>query len=580
MRTTILSGRKMAASRALFRRSNRPYASSGACASFCQRQNAHFFQARGFASSDASDRVYCSLFDDVQLAPDMSLTDYVFKGADPNATAFVDGTSGRSISFGEFEELMSRTAVNLLNDGFQEGDVVAIHLPNCPEYGIAFHAVAALGGVCTTVSPLASGDELRKQLNDSKARFILTVSGLKETADNAVTGTSIERTYSLGSSDCFVTRKDGESTKFTPSKFDPKEKIIALPYSSGTTGLPKGTMLTHYNLTSNIAQMLNHPEFFIDFQKGDRVLGVLPFFHIYGMVVVMNAALKKQSTIVTLPKFEPEQFLKTMSNSKVSFAPLVPPIIRFLAKHPMVENYKVDSLRVIFSGAAPLDSVTQEAVGNRLPGTAVLQGYGMTELSPVSHFSHPKHHRSGSVGFLAPNCKCKIVDPSTQEVLSPGEENIGELCIQGPNVMKGYLNNPTATKSAIDKDGFMHTGDLGYVDKDGFYFIVDRLKELIKVKGYQVPPAELEGLLLEHEHIADVAVIGIDDERAGEVPKAFVVKSSEADLSEDDVKDHVAKCVSEYKQLHSVDFVEEIPKSPAGKILRRVLVDQEKQKKK
>jgi 4-coumarate--CoA ligase len=303
----------------------------------------------------------------------------------------------------------------------------------------------------------------------------------------------------------------------------------------------------------------------------DVVLGLLPAFHIYAMTVVFKTALSVGATVVTLPKFDPETFLGTIGKHRVTWAPLVPPLVLFLAKHPVVEKADLSSLRIIFSGAAPLDAETQAAVEGRLPHVSVRQGYGMTELSPVSHFVHPEHNHPGSVGFLAPNCEAKLILEDGSEAAA-GE--IGELCVRGPNVMLGYLNNDEATRSTILPDGFLRTGDIARINESGHTFIVDRLKELIKVKGYQVAPAELEGLLLAHTSLADAAVIGMPHERDGERPWAYVVRAptdAGAALTDEDVKSYVAEETVDYKHLDRVVFVEAIPKSASGKILRREL---------
>ena len=294
----------------------------------------------------------------------------------------------------------------------------------------------------------------------------------------------------------------------------------------------------------------------------------------------MMAPLRKGATIVTLPKFDPQQFLTVMSEQRISWAPLVPPIILFLAKHPIVEKFDLSHLRTIFSGAAPLDAETQATASRRL-GSNVLQGYGMTELSPVSHMSHPKQHKPGSVGQLVPGCEARIVDVSSGKALPAGLENEGELWVKGPNVMQGYLKQPAATAATITPEGWLKTGDLVSVDEEGWFYIRDRLKELIKSKGFQVAPAELEGLLLEQSGVADCAVIPLPHERYGEVPKAFVVRAESpegAALTEASVMEALAPHVADYKHLHAVEFVDVIPKSAAGKILRRVLRTAEAEK--
>jgi acyl-CoA synthetase (AMP-forming)/AMP-acid ligase II len=327
-------------------------------------------------------------------------------------------------------------------------------------------------------------------------------------------------------------------------------------------------MLTHHNLVSNVSQFHGaHP---ID--SSDIFIGLLPFFHIYGMTVLMNGGLRKGATIVTMPRFDLEGFLELSQRYSTTRAYLVPPVILALAKHPVVDNYDMSSLKTVMSGAAPLSGDLASAAAERL-GCNVVQGYGLTETSPVTHCvpQDPGRNKPGSIGPPIPNTECKVVDLTTDEEVATDE--LGEVWIRGPQVMKGYLNNDAATSMTIDSDGWLHSGDIGRVDSDGYFFLVDRLKELIKYKGMQVAPAELEALLLTHEQISDAAVIGIPDEEAGEVPKAFVVLAGE--LSEEDIKSFVSERVAPHKRVRSVEVVEAIPKSASGKILRRVLKDKE-----
>src|SRR4029078_2191481 len=312
-----------------------------------------------------------------------------------------------------------------------------------------------------------------------------------------------------------------------------REDLVALPYSSGTTGLPKGVMLTHHNLVANLCQM----EGLCYFYETDTLICVLPLFHIYGLVVVLNMGLYSGATVVLMPRFELESFLKAVQDYDVSLAHIVPPIVLSLSKHPIVDNYKLPKLKKFVSGAEPLGEELTRACMDRL-GCSVRQGYGMTETSPVTHSSPapPKQIKFGSVGVPAPNTECKIIELETGESL--GRNQKGEVCVRGPQIMVGYLNNPEATARTIDADGWLHTGDIGYADEDGHFFILDRAKELIKYKGFQVPPAELEAVLLTHPCVADAAVIPCRDDEAGEIPKAFVVLKSEA--TEDELIDFVA----------------------------------------
>ena len=325
-------------------------------------------------------------------------------------------------------------------------------------------------------------------------------------------------------------------------------------------------ILTHRNLVANLCQFAPMGHVGSD----TKILAVLPFFHIYGMTVMMNQGLHKRATVVTMPKFDLTEFLRIISEYAVDRIYIAPPVAVALAKHPMVDEYDLSCIDVIFSGAAPLDAELGHAMGKRL-GCTVLQGYGMTELSPVSHCmpdDRPDMDLNSS-GFALPNITCKLVDPESGEEVGPGGR--GELWVQGPNVMSGYLNNPEATAFTLDDEGYLHTGDIAEVTDEGVFSIVDRVKELIKYKGYQVPPAELEALLLTHDKIADVAVIGVRDEEGEEVPKAFVVTQASAELTADDVMAFVAERIAPHKKVRVVEFIDEIPKSASGKILRKDL---------
>ena len=323
-------------------------------------------------------------------------------------------------------------------------------------------------------------------------------------------------------------------------------------------------MLTHHNLVANLVQSTA----VLAVDEDETVLSFLPFFHIYGMQVLMNNALAQGGKVVTMARFDLEQFLTLAQDHKIKRAFVAPPIVLALAKHPMVADYDLSALECVFSGAAPLGAELADEASQRL-GCEVVQGYGMTELSPVSHSTPTGMFKPGSIGVLIPSTECRIVDPETGNDLGIGED--GEIWIRGPQVMPGYLNNETATAATIDADGWLHTGDIGHADEDGHFHIVDRLKELIKFKGFQVPPAELEALLVTHPAVADAAVIGVPDDEAGELPKAFVALKQGQEASEDEIKQFVAEKVATYKQIRLLEFVEEIPKSASGKILRRLL---------
>jgi acyl-CoA synthetase (AMP-forming)/AMP-acid ligase II len=513
-----------------------------------------------------------SPFADVEI-PDQPLTDHVLARASElgDKPALIDAGSGRTITYEGLRAAVRAMGAGLAELGFRKGDVFAHYAPNVPEYAVAFHGVAAVGGVNTTANPLLTAEELAQQLTDSRARLLVTVPPLLDKALAAAQRAGVEEVFVYGEADGATPFATLLLSGAEPPQvdIDPANDLAALPYSSGTTGLPKGVMLTHRNLVANICQM-SAPHHVDD---DERIIAVLPFFHIYGLVVILNAALTHGATLITMPRFELPDYLRALQEHRVTRTYVVPPIVLAMAKHPLVDEFDLSSLRIMLSGAAPLGPELQAACSERI-GCGIVQGYGMTETSPVTHVvpDDQAGEGLGSIGVPVPNTECRIVDAGDDDDVAPGER--GELLVRGPQVMKGYLNNPEATAHTIDEHGWLHTGDIARVDDDGRFWIVDRLKELIKYKGYQVAPAELEALLLTHPAIADAAVIGVPDEEAGEAPKAFVVAKTQ--IAPDDVAAYVASHVAPYKRLRAVELLDEIPKSPSGKILRRVLVERER----
>ena len=510
---------------------------------------------------------------DVEI-PNAAISDFVLENAAEfgDKPALIDGPSGRQITYAELAQGVRALASGLASRGFSEGDVLAVYMPNVPEYAIAFHGAASAGGKCTTVNPLYTANELTHQLEDSGARFLLTVPPFLEAAREAAERAGIDDLFVLGEGEGAkpMTELLGDPGEAPNPDINPSEDLAVLPYSSGTTGLPKGVMLTHGNLVANLCQI----DAAFPITSEDTLIGVLPFFHIYGMTVIMNQGLRAGATIVTMPRFDLEGFLDLIEKHKVTRTYVVPPIALALAKHPAVEGRNLSSVQTVMSGAAPLGGELAETVAKRLDCT-VIQGYGLTETSPVTHVIRPDGpNKAGSIGQPLPNTECRLVDPESGADVEEGDR--GELWIRGPQVMAGYLNNDEATRSTVDEDGWLHTGDIAVVDSDGFYKIVDRLKELIKFKGFQVAPAELEALIVNHPKVADVAVIGVADEEAGELPKAFIVPASD-DFDNDELMEWVAGQVSPQKRIRLVEQVEEIPKAASGKILRRVLVERERE---
>jgi acyl-CoA synthetase (AMP-forming)/AMP-acid ligase II len=530
---------------------------------------------------------FASPFPEVDISS-TSVYEFLFgdiDDADADRVALIDAKSGNQTTYRHMIARIDALAGALADRGIGVGDVVGLLAPNSSAFAIAFHGILRAGATATTINALFTAKDIAKQLTDSHAKLLITVTLLLPQAKEAAA--------TVGLSDADVVVLDGEGQAaggllnaadllgpgLPPPhvSFAPSSHLAVLPYSSGTTGNPKGVMLTHRNLVANVAQIRPLHGMVAD----DVILAVLPFFHIYGMTVLLNAALHARARLVIMPSFDLGDFLGNIQNHKCTIAFIAPPVAVALAKHPLIDSYDLSSLDTVMSGAAPLDADLGHAVAERL-GCRVVQGYGMSELSPVSHITPFDGGRRqmgmiaplSSVGWTVSNAASKLINPETGTEIAPPAEGLsetGELWFKGPNVMAGYLGNEKATLETIDDGGWLHTGDLARVDACGCVYIVDRLKELIKYKGYQVPPAELEAVLLSHPAIADAAVVGANDAESEEVPKAFVVKQSGQDLSEDEVMDFVAGQVAPYKKVRQVEFIDAIPKSASGKILRKDL---------
>ncbi len=496
----------------------------------------------------------------------------------PNKTAVIDGA--RSMTFKELEEASSRFARALQSMGVAKGDRVALLTFNCLEFVIAFHGISKAGGVVTTLNPSYREREVIHQLHDCEAKALIVQSQLYTTAKTTLdAGVKVDHVIAIGESPesgiaTFQELLEGHPPDYDPAPIDARNDLAALPYSSGTTGLPKGVMLSHFNLVSNLVQFMNvggesAPK------EEDVFLTFLPLYHIYGMNMLMNAPIALGATIVLMPRFDMEETLRLIEKHKVTLLYIVPPVVLAFINHPAVAKADLSSVRFALSGAAPLSAEMQAAFKERT-GIPCNKGYGLTETSPLTNGDYLEHdlQRPGSIGPVVSDTEEMIVDIETgANQLGPGET--GELLIRGPQVMKGYWNDPQATSEAL-RDGWLYTRDIAYMDKDGWVYIVDRKKEMIKFKGFQIAPAELEGVLLDHPAVADAAVIGKPDTEAGEVPKAFVVLKSQATTAE--IIDFAGSQLANYKRIAEVEFVDQIPKSPSGKILRRILIEQERAK--
>lgn len=518
-----------------------------------------------------------STFPDVAI-PNLTVYDYLFGDLDDahlSQVALVDGASGAETTYGELVGRINALAGALAARGVKPGDVIGLLCPNTPAFAIVFHGILRAGATVTTINSLYTAEEIANQLTDAGATWMFTVSPLLDHAAEAAAtvGFAADHLVVLDGAPGHPSLTDllSEGEPAPEVTVDPATHVAVLPYSSGTTGRPKGVILTHRNLVANVEQSKG----IIGLKESDRVLAVLPFFHIYGLTVLLNYALACRASLVTMPRFDLPEFLRIVSETKCTWVFIAPPIAVALAKHPLVDQFDLSSIDVVFSGAAPLDGALAGAVADRL-GCKVRQGYGMTELSPVSH-AIPVFRDDvalSSIGLALPNVECRLVDPETGadiEYPTTGTSDPGELLCRGPNVMVGYLGNDEATASTLESDGWLHTGDIATVDSTGVYTIVDRLKELIKYKGYQVAPAVLEAVLLRHPSIADAAVIGSLDADGQEVPKAFVVAQADATITEQEVMDFVASNVAPHEKVRVVEFIDVIPKSTSGKILRKDL---------
>jgi len=515
--------------------------------------------------------------------PEVNVAEFIWEDIEHHGqeTAIVCGMTGRSYTYEQLYGLSRKFGSALLRAGAKRGDVIGLVLPNIPEYPVIFLGAAGVGVTVTTMNPTYRAEEIARQMDNSGAKYLVTIDlflqNIKQACDIY---TGIEKLILLSPEapeDCItfgdmVKDEDG-SLYGTNGTGDPFNDLVALPYSSGTTGPPKGVCLSHFNLVAN---MLQSNEEVLDLRKykdtgfQETNLAVLPFFHIYAMELIMLFNLRLGNKLVTLPKFEPESYIKALVTYKPTVVNLVPPLVSFLATQPAVKASHLSSVKRVTGGAAPFGpSLIEKFMEKIHPNEIAFQeGFGMTESSPLTHIQPLEGAILGSCGQPVPNTIAKVVDIDSGELLGPGER--GELHVSGPQVMKGYYRNQAATDKTIE-DGWLMTGDIATYDENGHFTIVDRLKELIKVKGMQVAPSELEDLLRRHSGILDVAVVGVPDEKAGELPRAYVIRKNR-NVTEQSIIDYVADRAAPHKKLGAgVIFVESLPKNQTGKILRREL---------
>ncbi|KAG6649128.1 hypothetical protein CIPAW_07G191300 [Carya illinoinensis] len=522
--------------------------------------------------------IFRSKLSDIYIPKHLPVHTYCFERLSQfsDRPCLINGANNVTYTYAEVELASRRVASGLHKQGIKHGDVIMLLLQNCPEFMFVFLGASHIGAVITTANPFYTPAEIAKQARASNSKLFITqaayVNKVKEFAkenDGKVVCIDSPPEGFLHFSELIEANEND-----IPAVKVNSDDVVALPFSSGTTGLPKGAMLTHEALVTSVSQQVDGENPNLYFHSEDVILCVLPLFHIYALNAVFLCGMRAGATILIMQKFEPLKLLELVQKYKVTIAPFVPPVVSAIMKNPDVHRYDMSSIRMVISGASPLGKELEDAVRTKLPNAQLGQGYGMTEggaLSMCLAFAKlPFPIKSGACGTVVRNAEMKIVDLETGASLP--RNKAGEICIRGSQIMKGYLNDIEATKETIDKDGWLHTGDIGYIDDDDELFIVDRLKELIKYKGFPVAPAELEAMLIAHPNISDAAVVPLKDEDAGEVPVAFVVKSNNGSkLNEDDIKQYISKQVVYYKRINRVFFTDSIPKAPSGKIIRKDL---------
>ena len=515
---------------------------------------------------------------------------------------------GKDVSYKEFYDSSLKFANYLRSIGIEKGDRVAIMLPNCPQNAIAYFGILYCGAVIVQTNPLYTERELKYQMIDSGAKVIITLDILFPRVSSVVKETSLEHVIVTGIKDYlpfpknliypFIQKREyGLSVKvehrginhlYTEimkiAKADPirtsfnfNEDVALLQYTGGTTGPPKGVMLTHKNLISNTTMC---KAWLYKSEEGEEtVLGILPFFHVYGMTTVLILTVMLSNKMVLLPKFDIDSALKTIDKQKPTIFPGAPTIYIGLLNHPDIAKYDLSSIKACLSGSAALP-VDVQAKFEKVTGGKLVEGYGLTETSPVTHanflWARQDDRVKGSVGVPWPDTDSCILGSESNEPLAVGE--IGEIVVKGPQVMRGYWNKPEDTEKTF-RDGWFLTGDLGYMDKEGYFYIVDRKKDMIIAGGFNIYPREIEEVLYEHEAILECIVAGIPDPYRGETVKAYIVLKEGASITEEELDKFCRVELAAFKVPRAYEFRKELPKTAVGKILRRTLIEEEKNKK-
>ncbi|KAK7321836.1 hypothetical protein VNO77_32822 [Canavalia gladiata] len=537
----------------------------------------HIDPRSGFCSANS---IFYSKRKPLRQPPNNTLdvTTFISSHAHRGRTAFIDAGTGRRFSYEELWRAVEAVGGSLWDMGIRKGDVILILSPNSILFPVVCLAVMSLGAIITTTNPLNTTSEIAKQIADSKPVLAFTISPLLPKITGASPSLPIvlmDHAHSLSPSSPKIETTLEEMMNKEPGASRVRERVhqddtATLLYSSGTTGPSKGVLSSHRNLITMVQIVLDR----LNVEEGDTVLCTVPMFHIYGLAAFATGLLASGAAIVVLSKFEMHDMLSVIEKFRVTYLPLVPPILVALLNNAdaIKKKYDLRSLHSVLSGGAPLGKEVVEGFVEKFPGIIIFQGYGLTESTGVgaSTDSLEETRRYGAAGLLSAATEAMIIDLDSGKPLPVNRT--GELWLRGPTIMKGYFSNEEATASTVDSKGWLKTGDVCYIDNDGFIFIVDRLKELIKYKGYQVPPAELEALLLTHPDILDAAVIPYPDDEAGQHPMAYVVRRAGSSISQTQVMDFVAGQVAPYKRIRKVAFISSIPKNPSGKILRKDLI--------
>ncbi|CAH0400179.1 unnamed protein product [Chilo suppressalis] len=532
----------------------------------------------------SKDNVVKSPYEDVNI-PEMTIVDYVWRDLEkwPTKTAVHCGVTNRSYSYEQMYKQSRTLATNLIKKfKVRSDDVIGIMSPNIPEYPIVTFGVLAAGGIVTTFNPVYTEYEVQRQIEISDVKIMIAFENCVPVVNKAlklakknipVISIKVEKPLPENTVSLMELIEDPHVDFDILKSVRRKPNDVAImPYSSGTTGLPKGVELTNRNLVANCEQQTTDVRQYnyTTETHQDVVLAVLPLFHSYGLTIVMLNKMAAGLKLLTLPKFQPDSFLGALKIHRSNILYVAPPMVLFLGSSSQITPEHFASVRLVTSGAAPLPPADVEKMMSKAQGRkfGIVQGYGMTEAAPLVTLSPLDCDDYETVGHAIPNVELRVVDDKMNN-LGPGQ--VGELLIKGPNIMKGYRNNPEANTEVFVDSGWYRSGDIANIDECGLVYITDRLKELIKVKGYQVPPAELENVLKEHPSIHDAAVIGVPDASTGERPKAFVVTVPGSNVKDHEIVEFVEKRVAPYKKITEIEFVDSIPKSVSGKILRRLL---------